>query len=311
MRINSKYYTYTFLFLCLSMTFTHTHAQRNNALLSQQMFSRINTNPAAISISNYVDAFLLVRKQWWGFEGAPSTQVLNLQGYLPYVNSGIGASITSDFFGNNYSLNAKLAYSYHVKTGQRSYFSFGINAGVLYKNYRASKIVVDDSDDPFIPIENVSDIKPDFDFGVVFNHPVFSMGLSATHLTSFLYDKDDYYAPQLGFHGFMEVRAKCSENFVLIPNISALYVNNLFQGEFNLTALIQKIWWIGASYRLNDAVVAMTGVQIKGFRFGYSYDLPLGAVKGKSSGSHEIMLNIRIKSTNEINEAQHTPRFFE
>ncbi|MEG1572514.1 MAG: PorP/SprF family type IX secretion system membrane protein, partial [Bacteroidales bacterium] len=179
------------------------------------------------------------------------------------------------------------------------------------KNFRSSKIVADEPGDMAIPTENINDIKPDFDFGVVFNSPVFSMGVSATHLTAFLYDKQDYFAPQLGGHAFMEVRAKCTENFTLIPNISAIYVNKLLQAEFNLTALFQKIWWLGASYRLNDAIVAMVGFQVKGFRFGYAYDIPMGAMRGYTSGSHEIMLNVRIKSTNEVDQAQQTPRFFE
>jgi hypothetical protein len=54
--------------------------------------------------------------------------------------------------------------------------------------------------------------------------------------------------------------------------------------------------FVGASYRLTDAIPVMAGLEwpLKSgkstVKFGYSYDLTLSAIKNHSSGTHEIML---------------------
>jgi len=50
-------------------------------------------------------------------------------------------------------------------------------------------------------------------------------------------------------------------------------------------------YWGGLSYRIQDAVVFMAGINIAGgLSIGYSYDLPTSKIITVSSGSHEIML---------------------
>lgn len=305
----------TMCFVFIVGAYPLAFAQGGFPLLSQQMFSRSNLNPASSSASNYVDAFLLVRNQWVGFENAPSTQILNLQGYIPEANSSVSASITSDKIGLSYGLNAKFGYAYHFRVGEEGYLALGVNGGILYKSYRGSEIITDqDYDDPSIPKNDVSDSKPDFDFGAVYSTPSFSVGASAVHLTSFIYRKDGYFSPKIAYHGFMEYRARVTEGFLLIPNLSMGYLgtSTSMYLEGNLTALLMQSWWIGVSYRMEDAVVAMTGLQIGDrFKVGYAYDYSIGAARGYSKGTHEIMLNVRIKSTNEFDDAIKTPRFFD
>ena len=60
------------------------------------------------------------------------------------------------------------------------------------------------------------------------------------------------------------------------------------------------MFWGGLTYRLQDAIVAMAGVDYKlggtglaggTLRLGYAYDITTSLVRTASSGSHELLLN--------------------
>jgi type IX secretion system PorP/SprF family membrane protein len=63
------------------------------------------------------------------------------------------------------------------------------------------------------------------------------------------------------------------------------------QYDLNVNFLFNEIFWIGASYRSDEAIVALFEYQInRKFRVGYSYDITLGGISKYNSGSHELML---------------------
>ncbi|MEM9022850.1 MAG: type IX secretion system membrane protein PorP/SprF, partial [Bacteroidota bacterium] len=44
-------------------------------------------------------------------------------------------------------------------------------------------------------------------------------------------------------------------------------------------------------YRWDDSFIVLAGVQIEGFRFGYSYDLTTSELTNETGGSHEISVS--------------------
>ena len=63
------------------------------------------------------------------------------------------------------------------------------------------------------------------------------------------------------------------------------------QYDLNVNVLFNEIFWVGASYRSKEAIVALFEYQInRKFRVGYSYDITLGGISNYNSGSHELML---------------------
>ena len=78
--------------ICLALSKVDVQAQ-NDVQLSQQMFSRINYNPAATGLSEDIHLYLLARQQWVGFKLAPQTIVFNGHTFVPWTRSGWGFSI--------------------------------------------------------------------------------------------------------------------------------------------------------------------------------------------------------------------------
>lgn len=289
-------------------------AQNNSPIFTQQLFSPINFNPAAVMQNPVVEASLYGRMQWVGFKGAPKELMLNASGYLPEIKSGVSGSIIGESFGPTFMLNAKVGYSYHLHMGRKNYLTFGLNVGFIYKNFAADKLVAEDGSDIYLNENEVlNDIKPDVDFGLMFTFNKFQFGLSATHLTAWAYNREkDYFAPQEAYHAFIRFQGDISPKFALDPYICAYYSNGFFKAEAILNFRILDLFWIGGGYRYNDAVVMMAGVKIgKMFRLGYSYDMSMGSLRKWNSGSHEVFLSLKIETTRKIGEVTDTPLMFE
>lgn len=288
------------------------YAQTTATLFSQQMQNKANFNPAAVMQKPLLDISLFGRMQWVGFEGAPRAVMLNASGYLPEARSGISGSVMGEAFGSVFTLNAKLGYSYHVHLGRMNYLSFGLNAGIIYKNLMHDRVTMN-PDDPALRNEKNNDVKPDVDFGIVLTLRDFQLGLSATHLTAWAYDrKNDYYAPKEGYYAYIQYTGNISPKFGMDPYICAYYGNETLKVEGALNFRILDLFWVGGGYRYNDAAFVTAGLKLgKTFYLGYSYDFGMGGLRKQHSGSHEIYLSLRFETTRKPAETSDTPLFFE
>ncbi|MDR1584490.1 MAG: type IX secretion system membrane protein PorP/SprF [Prevotellaceae bacterium] len=292
---------------------------QNDIQLSQQFLSRVNYNPAAMGGSNYMHVFLIGRQQFLNFTGAPSTQVLNAHNYFANLNSGMGISITNDRIGAESSINAKFAYSYYLHF-EGCYLSFGLGAGVLYKNLDPNKLRAETSlADPVVEsyIGKTNKINADFDFGAEFNMEKFQIGASVTHLNVSPIKIDNY---QSGRHIYfytkytfgIDVDWKIAPTFV--ANMSTWPIIQL---DLNTIATYKERFWFGTAVRSNDklkleSLVGILGLYITDFMgLGYSYDINLGPIGKYTSGSHEISLRFRIGRSEGGDVGIKTPRFFE
>ena len=300
------------LLLSLTGMVQTVFAQKDAVTFSQQMFSSVNFNPAAIRTENQVQGSLFGRHQWIGFKGAPASVMLNLQGYVGEIKSGFCASIIGDRFGHSHALDFKAGYSYHFHLGGRNTLQLGLSAGIMYKHFRGSDVILDQNGDPLFDMEDVDDVKPDVDFGLVFSSGNFMVGASATHLTSFAYDRNDYYTPDFGVYLFATYYGRISDKLMLQPYARAMYVGNALDFEVDLRVEILRWFYVGAGYRYHSAVMAMAGVTIYNkLEIGYCYDVGLGKIRNYQAGSHEIMISLRLPTNSRLGDVtRDTPRYF-
>jgi hypothetical protein len=63
--------------------------------------------------------------------------------------------------------------------------------------------------------------------------------------------------------------------------------------DVNLKLAYKDRFWVGGSYRKDDAFAGMAGFNVGSFmNIGYSYDLTTSGLNTVSNGSHEIVLGI-------------------
>lgn len=277
---------------------------QNDIQLSQQMFSRINYNPAATGLSEDLQFYLLARQQWVGFKDAPQTIVLNGNTFVPWTRSGWGFSIIGDMLGHEQSVNPKLTYAFHIPfMRSRSSLSLGLSAGVLYKRIDGAKLVYENPNDPNRLYSMVSKVKPDFDFGLEYNSKYVNVGASVTHIGNRLNNNESNESSP-HFYAYARGMYRLTRNWQVSPAVSWHNSKNVNQLEANALFFYKRIGWVGASYRANEAIIGLLGVYITpNLMLGYSYDYTASTLTPSSQGSHEIMLSLRIAQPQKARKA--------
>lgn len=288
----------------------YTASAQNDIQFSNYMFSEITYNPAMAGNTNTLDATLLHRSQWTGFDEAPRTQLLSMHKYVAKASGGVGFSLINDQLGHEHFLNAKFMYAYQLRLSEKSRLSFGLAFGVLNRALKGSELIYDDMTDPGAVLTNISSTRPDFDFGIGFNSEKLTVGLSTTHIEQSLKASTILKAPR-HYYFIAKYKIKASDKINIIPSVKVR--SSEFITQFDATALMfyNSRFWVGASYRLDDAIVGLLGLQInKNFRIGYSYDYSAAALKKYNNGSHEIILMASFDVNKKVIPIK-TPRFFD
>jgi len=298
--------------IALSITGLIAFAQQD-AQFSMNMFNKLAVNPGYAGTSEALCGTLLYRQQWTSFPGAPKTGLLSLD-YGRIIGGGIGLTVDQDALGFDKTLNAKLAYSYHLPLGGLGILGIGLEAGMLQKSISGNFIAPDGTTtntgggtDQSIPWGGTSAVTYDLGFGLYFtttNHKLY-VGLSSDHLPdqtlhntggtggttySFDYKMARHYYVMAGY------RFDIGKDFSLTPGILTKSDASSTQVDLNLYAKWRNMVFVGVSYRLTDAIPVMAGLEwpLKNnqstVKFGYSYDITLSNIKSYSHGTHEIML---------------------
>lgn len=265
---------------------------QNEFTLSEQLFSRLNINPASTGNSQNINLFNTNRLQWAGFEGAPTTTLLNVHSYLKNITSGIGGSFSYDKLGiANSTVNAKLAYSYQVDLSSKALLAFGASAGVYSRSFSPANHIVDPGD---IDIPNdTTYTRPDFGFGVELSTPYVMIGGSILHLgqaaatMSTMNNIQSYFAYARG-------KFPVSNDIMITPSILYMNAGQTNKIEINATAFYQGKYWAGIGYRSLSAMSIMLGMEWEWLRVGYSYELGMGKVFDLNNNTHELMLSVVI-----------------
>jgi type IX secretion system PorP/SprF family membrane protein len=285
------------LFILLLFASFRGTAQQH-PLFSHYMFNGLYINPAYAGSKEFVSTTFIARKQWTGFEGSPTTQIASLHAPLNDRKVGLGVVISNDHIGITNQTDLYGSYAYHLPLKNNSKLALGVSGGFSYFKSKFSDLIVWDTDDPVYEKNSLSNILPNFGAGAYFYSNKFYAGLSVPQIIS--------YDPDQVFHFNLEKVHKVSRHYYLTsgtiittggelkfrPSFLVKYATNApVQYDINLNILISDIIWLGASYRSNDAIVALLEYQVnKKLRVGYSYDLTLSEIRTYSTGSHEIVI---------------------
>lgn len=260
--------------------------------------NRFLIDPAVAGSKPYFRTRLHARAQWVGFQGAPRTGILSIEGPLKRENMGIGGYFFKDEAGPAERNGGQLAYSYHFRVDEVNKLSLGLGLGVLqYRINRDELVLYDQGDEVFMGGDNgMSAIEPDASFGAFFYGRRYGVGISGFQL---LHNRVNWEGSnsRLDGHYFLHAyyETPLSEELTLRPTFMTKYVPNTDpQFEFGGRLIYRDMLWGGLNYRTQDAVSAMLGYRLKDkWSIGYSYDMTLTELRNYNTGSHELMLGYR------------------
>ena len=296
----------------------------SNASIAQQQFVFSNFmlndyyyNPAVAGSKDVHYANIGFRNQWAGFEGAPLTMYANFYGSANNkMKHGYGASIISDRSGLVQNTGFFLNYAYHIRLNDKFKLGLGIKPGYMQYNIKLYDAQLADPGDAVLTGNILSTSALDMNSGLHFYSKEFFLMLSARHLfgeaikfTGFNAGLSKHYTMITGYKWLVNKKKKPlvdeegnvikrKKDFELMPVLMLNYVEPVTpQGSVMLKATFDQKYWVGLTYRSQDAVGVNLGLKIKNrWELGYAFDYSLGDIKSYQYGSHELMLSFQTTS---------------
>lgn len=292
---------------------------QQEVMVSQYMFNGLFLNPAYAGSHEYFEASGLHRSQWVNFDGAPTTQVLGVDGPIMQDQGGIGLTIVNDDIGDTHTFEVFGNFAYHLDLDDegKNRLAFGLKAGLTSytSNYDLGRII--EQGDPVFENNISGQIISKFGFGAYYYNDISYIGISLP--TFYAGDNPliaayDSLTVENGYfetHYFLNggVVFKVNNDLAIKPNLLFKYHPAApLEVDINCNFLIKETLWLGASFRTGDAVTALVEYNFTPrFRAGYAHDFTLSDISNYSSGSHEVMLGYQFGES--VVKAK-SPRYF-
>jgi len=300
------------LFLCsiiLLFTIGASYGQQD-AQYSQYLYNMSIVNPAYVTgVPSLINIGSLYRSQWISIDGAPKTA--NLFAHYPvndhieltanYTNDGIGEIVNTNIFN--------VDFAYITKLSNWMSLSYGLKAGINSTALDFSDTNVA-GENGFV---NTSSTQVTLGAGAYLYTDNFYVGLSSPNLIPSDISIDNNVQATSAIHTYAIVGyvLDISGDVKLKPStVIKSVVGSPLTFDFSLNTLIMKRFEAGISYRLQDAIVGIAGVNItRSLKIGYAYDYSLSDLQDFNSGSHEIILLYQFDLLN-LSKKYTSPRFF-
>ncbi len=298
---------------------------------SQYMMNNYLLNPAVAGIENFTDVKLGMRRQWVGLDGAPVTYYAtahtalgkkdNLQqtpfsisskpgrrNHRPTGSSrfnkvsphhGVGGMLEMDKMGPLATKAVQLTYAYHQPITRSIRVAAGLTAGWRQFSLNWEDVILKDQNDQQYGTDRVNQSNFDLSAGIWLYSSHFYLGASGQQLLQNDLDFGDGTGEgYLQAHYFTTagVKLEVTEDFALVPSVMLKMAQpSPMSWDMNLKAVYAEAVWAGLSYRENDAVSVMAGGHVTDkLSLGYAYDFTTTGLNQVSSGSHEVVLGVKL-----------------
>lgn len=289
--------------------FTSVSFAQQDPQFTQFMHNKLIYNPGYAGTSQAICANVLYRQQWVNFPGAPKTGLISFDMPIGRLPLAIGLNVMNDQIGFSKTLFARLALAYNRPIGP-GILGVGIDGGILQQQFNGNWITPDGNlvQDGAIPgyqsstspnaNAKLNELTYDLGFGAYYTIAnKMYVGLSSTHLTAQDISAGGNVKYSLARHYYLMAGYTFNVGnggiHGIQPNIKVKSDAASTQLDVNLTYLYDQRFWVGVSYRMQDAIAPMIGARFlpnRSLKVGYSYDVTTSKIKGYSAGTHEIML---------------------
>ncbi len=316
-KLNTMFKKLTTLILILTVTVDLGFGQS----LPDPHFSQFYANPLylnpAMTGSNICPRIIFnYRNQWPALSQTFVTYNASFDMYVHKLHGGVGIEFLADRAGDG-MLNTTMIngmYAYKFRASENFHVSAAIQASYIQTKLDWAKLQFGEQIDPNYgynpnlgtpetPPERTSISNVDFSTGVVFayKNSIYG-GVAVHHLTepdnSFYNEGESKLYMKFTVHGGAVIDLSGSGSYDFDYGSFSISPNFMYQQQYNFHQLNVGIYltklpviagaWFRYNFELADAIIPMVGVEFKGFRFAYSYDISLSKLSGVAGGAHEI-----------------------
>lgn len=289
--------TRTSLIIAL-LSITSSVIAQQRPLQSLYMFDPLLINPAYAGNHVQLSATAIYRNQWVNFPGAPKTLTSTIHSGFRNARFGLGLIFGSDQIGVHSDNSLYLAYSYKIPLNKYNNASLAMGVQGGFNNLKSEYSILNPKDPDIYG--TVTKFNPNFGAGLYYRDNNSFIGISVPYIVNnkIMDVKSSLLARQYRYYYLSAGTTKELNDKVKFKPSVLVRIHDRSPVSFDINAMwvLYDVVSLGASYRLNDAVVGLFELQINtNFHVGYAYDFTTSQINQYSNGSHEIMINYRIK----------------
>jgi type IX secretion system PorP/SprF family membrane protein len=233
-----------------------------------------------------------------GFDEAPVSTVINVQGPIDIlgVRSGVSVTLQNELAGYLRAPGLTLGYAYRRPLG-KGQIGIGLALGFISSWYANTSWRLPGGGsaegDRAVPTHDNAGISFDMGSGAYYSDPRWFGGLSVMHLTrpSLGVDNNARYRPTLYAMGGRSFLID-STTWMLRPMVNI--VSDFAQWSLNTACHIvyEKKYWAGISYRWGQTIAGLVGLEVLGgIKIAYAYEYATSRLSRFSNGTHELMVS--------------------
>lgn len=272
-----------------------TLGQNQSFSYTQYADNQAPLNPAYSVLDKAGSLNMLVRKQWVGINGAPTTFLMN--GNLPIesMNAAAGLIVMNDSFAIEQQTEINAYFAKSVRLGAQDYLAVSLNAGI--RNYVANYSQLDSTDPEFT--NDVRGTRPNIGFGVMYYTDWYYVGVSVPELTitslgtASIQNKNNFINHYYFTGAFIQA---ISDDIAIKPSLLFSYAKGVrLMTDFSGILYLKETIGLGLSYRLNQEAAGILTMNLDQFHLGYSYQFGTSSdnLGGFNMATHEITVGFR------------------
>jgi type IX secretion system PorP/SprF family membrane protein len=282
--------------LCLLTGLPFDGISVQDPVFTQYMNNLLTIQPAYAGSSGALNITGISRAQWVGFEGAPNTNTLTINGPVRRFNVGLGLSIINDKWGPIRQNGVYVDYAYHVRLGQDQFLSFGLKGGFNVYQAFLTDLTINDPNDPVFAYDINFKFLPNLGVGVLWHSDRFFLGASAPKILKNKIqsqNSETVYREVIHFYGMGGYVFFLSDMLKFKSTVLYRWAERTpsfvdLSGSF----LLYDRVWVGGTYRLKNSYGLIFQFIVNNqLKFGYSYDQTTFHPTQVNSGTHEFLIS--------------------
>ncbi len=263
-------------------------------------------NPAAIGRAESLRAIGIVRQQWVGLSGSPSSQYGVIDVPLGMLSGGVGLSFQQSTLGAHKVQRAKLGYSFHKPFGDHSYVAIGTMIGMMMVEYDGNKLRTPsgiygngqiEHHDDLLSLVPFSGNTYGVDVGLYGRIQNLDIGLSVVNALAGKMQIDQLtYEPQRHFFGQLGYEFDWSGAIQLKTGVQVYANSTILQSQALIMGTWNEVYSLGATIRgygktSQESIGGIAGIKLnEHFQLFYSYEYNILPLRNVFDANHELAI---------------------
>ena len=261
-------------------------------------YNKYSLNPAYAGANGCAEIFFSHLNQWVKVDGAPITSLFSANTRIG-KSLGIGGNVLIDKLGMLQQVAASGSIAYGLNIAKVHHVRIGITGGYYQFRLNPTGAIAFDAQDVIVNSGSQSSSSINSEVGFLYQFKGLELSFASKQViqsfSNFGYTGLDGYGLRRHMVGLLGYKFQVNQKFSVKPSVLYKGINNTNQFDINADVNYKNFIHGGIGYRTQVGLIGRVGVNIQNLFFiGYAYEVPLQNIAKYSSGSHEIIIGLKL-----------------